>query len=261
MTVLSEFEIGQLVKNDKATLIFRKPSVEKSMKSGIVEIAEVLFIDHKMVRDGRCGAIVSAECGLKARKNRTKLRVGKDYPVQRKANEAGLWWCDYSGVVYKTQEEATIKRGDECVPIPLRYRVLAIRDKQVSEMTNREAEAYVGEGFKYPRRVLFIELYGAWAKKIPTDKIVHKNGKYDCEKTMLGWNPFIWLVEVEAIKYVDRRTRRPHQCTWQEGLEDFEFHLKKAEKSVVSMKTIIKKWKKDKPKKGDLYSKRQDGKG
>jgi hypothetical protein len=57
---------------------------------------------------------------------------------------------------------------------------------------------------------------------------------------------------------IDRKTKRENQTTWQEALKSYKRYLAEAKSKVKFWKEAIKEWEAEPPKKGDIYSKRQD---
>lgn len=59
---------------------------------------------------------------------------------------------------------------------------------------------------------------------------------------------------------IDRKTKRPNQNTYEESLKHYKRYLKKAVEDIKFWKKVIKEWKENPPKKGDIYNKLQDTK-
>ena len=63
---------------------------------------------------------------------------------------------------------------------PLEVKILSIREQKLKSITNKEAEAEVGLGFKYPRKVFFKDFFECYP---------------DCKEK----NPVVWALKFEKV--------------------------------------------------------------
>jgi len=72
----------------------------------------------------------------------------------------------------RLETEWHIFKRKTAIPKPLRIKVLSIKEQKLMEITNAEAETEVGTGFKYPKKIVWIdfwECYKSHVKRMESD--------------------------------------------------------------------------------------------
>ena len=84
---------------------------------------------------------------------------------------------------------------------PLERKVISIKEQKLLDVTNADAERSVGKGFKYPRRVLFMDFLECYEPELRNRFIELPDDLGDFERRKLEskieeWNPSVWRIEI-----------------------------------------------------------------
>jgi len=117
-------------------------------------------------------------------------------------DEEPVWYCPSCGfALCNFPKEAYCYESRKTVKfIPLLIKVLSIKEQKLMDITNAEAEAEVGTGFKYPRQVFFPNFWECYWNKIPCkydNQCATSNDCGDCgcvEDKLYEWNPSVWAL-------------------------------------------------------------------
>ena len=133
--------------------------------------------------------------------NSIKFQVGE----VRQVAVAGepVWYCS------KCKKEAA--NGCKCSLVDdwrvLRIKILSIKpEENLTRITNADAIAEVGEGFKYPKQVFFSDFAECYWDKIPEELFAKEKKKIEecsilAQRLLaIGWNPLEWPIEFEVVE-------------------------------------------------------------
>ena len=161
---------------------------------------EYLLVDTPegldVVKEGDFGSVVVKD-------STGKFEVGEVYQVV--VDDRPIFYCLDCGFLSYAKRTRCPMEGKKIEFKPFLIKVLSIKEQKLMDITNAEAEAEVGTGLKYPRKVFFKDFWECYAKRVPT-KFFWNNSFASISEfndsaidVLEDWNPSVWALEIEKV--------------------------------------------------------------